>query len=252
MKKFLQRLKKNIVRETKGILNKFERAWYLTKIISPKKGSARWLVQSEIKYGGFVTGVKRNKISSSDPRKKEEILKGGMTGGDRMYNHLYAGRYAKYLNRVTRKGNPVTLIEVGILNGSGIAMWCDLFPSSRIIGLDIDLGHVYNNMNFLKGKGAFKQNEPELYEFDQYEDNQLLLGDILNGATIDVFIDDGFHSMETILTTILSVLPHLAKEFVCFIEDNEEVYIQLKKLYPKFLIEYSNRLTIIKRSKIQI
>lgn len=245
MKKFLQRLNKNIVRETKRILNKFERAWYLTKIISPKKGSARWLVQSEIKYGGFVTGVKRNKISSSDPRKKEEILKGGMTGGDRMYNHLYAGRYAKYLNLVTRKGNPVTLIEVGILKGSGIAMWCDLFPSSRIIGLDIDLSHVYNNMNFLKSRGAFKQNEPELYEFDQYEDNQQLLEDFLNGVTIDVFIDDGFHSMETILTTILSVLPHLAKEFVYFIEDNEEVHIQLKKLYPNFLIEYSNRLTII-------
>ena len=134
---------------------------------------------------------------------------------------------------------------MGILKGSGVAMWCELFPNSRIIGLDIDLGHIQNNMSYLKDKGAFQNNEPELYEFDQYEDNQQLLGDILNGATIDVFIDDGFHSMETILTTITSVIPHLSKDFVYIIEDNEEVYTQLKILYPNYLIDYSNRLTII-------
>ncbi len=134
---------------------------------------------------------------------------------------------------------------MGILKGSGVAMWSELFPDSRIIGLDIDLGYIKNNMNFLKDKGAFQNNEPELFLFDQFQDNQKLLEDFLNGDLIDVFIDDGFHSVESILTTIKSVLPHLSKEFVYFIEDNEQVYRQLKKLYPNFLIDYSNNLSII-------
>jgi len=245
MQKFLKRLKKNIIMGTKGIFNRLLRLWYLSKITNPKKGSAQWLVQSEIKYGGYVRVGSINKVSPNDPRSKDKILAGGMTGGDRMCDHLYAGKYAKYLKPFVMEKKPITLVEVGILKGSGVAMWCDLFPDSRIIGLDIDLGHIQNNMSYLKDKGAFQNNEPELYLFDQFENNQKLIGDFLNGATIDVFIDDGFHSVESILTTVTSVLPHLSKDFVYIIEDNEEVHTQLKILYPNYLIAYSNQLTII-------
>ena len=239
------RLKKNFNRERKSLFNRIERFYYSLEYTTPAKGNARWLARTEIKYGGMVTGVKRNKVSSDDPRSEEEIQKGGMTGGDRMYHHLYARRYAKYLKPFVDKGKPITLVEVGILKGSGLAMWCELFPDSRIIGLDIDLSHTQNNMDYLKSKGAFKENEPELYEFDQFKDNRELLSNILKGDKIDVIIDDGFHSVESILKTIKSVLPHLSKKFVYFIEDNEEVHNHLKNLYPEYLIKYNDRLTIV-------
>lgn len=244
-KPFFKRLRKNFLRENKAIASRIERSWYSSKYPKPITGSAKWLVQTEMKYGGFVTGIERNKVSSNDPRTKEQILEGGMSGGDRMYDHLYARKYAKHLKPFVMEKKPITLVEVGILKGSGVAMWCELFPDSRIIGLDIDLGHIQNNMSYLKDKGAFQNYEPELYLFDQFEDNQKLIKDFLKGATIDVFIDDGFHSVESILTTITSVLPHLSKDFVYIIEDNEEVHTQLKLLYPNYLIDYSNRLTII-------
>lgn len=244
-KPFFKRLRKNFLRENKAIASRIERSWYSSKYPKPITGSAKWLVQTEMKYGGFVTGIERNKVSSNDPRTKEQILEGGMSGGDRMYDHLYARKYAKYLKPFVMEKKPITLVEVGILKGSGVAIWCELFPDSRIIGLDIDLGHIQNNMSYLKDKGAFQNYEPELYLFDQFEDNQKLIKDFLKGATIDVFIDDGFHSVESILTTITSVLPHLSKDFVYIIEDNEEVHTQLKLLYPNYLIDYSNRLTII-------
>ncbi len=242
---FLKRLKKNFNREKKSLFNRIERFLYLLKYPKPVKGSAKWLVQTEMKYGGFVTGVRRTKVSSDDPRSKEEVLKGGMTGGDRMYHHLYARKYAKYLKPIVSKEEAITLVEVGILKGTGLAMWCDLFPSSRIIGLDIDLSHTKNNMNFLQSKGAFINGEPELYEFDQFKDNRELIEKILNGDKIDVLIDDGFHSVESILTTLKSVLPYLSEKFVYIIEDNEEVHTQLKKIHSNFMVDYSNMLTIV-------
>lgn len=244
-KTFLSRLKKNFNREIKTFLNRLERFLYSLEYPKPTKGSAKWLAMTEMKYGGFVTGVRRNKVSSDDPRSQEEVLKGGMTGGDRMYHHLYARKYVKYLKPIVKQEKSITLVEVGILKGTGLAMWCELFPNSRVIGLDIDLSHTKNNMDFLKSKGAFRDNQPELYEFDQLKDNRELLANILDGEKIDVLIDDGFHSVESILTTLRSVLPHLSKEFVYFVEDNKWVHRQLKKLYPNFLVDYSNKLNII-------
>ena len=52
----------------------------------------------EKKYGGFVSGVKRNSVSEKDPRSTEELERGGMTGGDRMFFHSYGDTYSNYLS----------------------------------------------------------------------------------------------------------------------------------------------------------
>lgn len=243
--KFTKRLKKNIIRESGVVANRFRRKWYLTMWPQANIGTARWLAQREINYGGFVTNVKRDKVSDKDPRKKEEIVTGGMTGGDRMYNHLYASKYSKYLKQYFKGTKQIALAEVGILKGSGLAIWCDLFPEGRIMGFDIDLSHTKNNMEFLVSKGAFKQNKPELFEFDQYNDNIELLRPIVNGEKIDIVIDDGFHSETTILNTFKSFQPYLAENFVYIVEDNEEVVNVIKKIYPHYQYDYANRLTVI-------
>ena len=48
-------------------------------------------------------------------------------------------------------------------------------------------------MDNLKKKGAFANNNLELYGFDQFQDNQNLLGRILKNDKIDICIDDGVH-----------------------------------------------------------
>jgi len=104
-KSFFTRLRKNFLREKKAFSNHLERSWYSSKYPKPIKGSAKWLVNTEMKYGGFVTGVARNKVSSNDPRTKEQILESGMSGGDRMYDYLYARKYAKYLKPFVMEKN---------------------------------------------------------------------------------------------------------------------------------------------------
>lgn len=212
-------------------------------------GTIQWLVGTEKKYGGIVTNVPRNKVSPKDPRSKEQLSHGGMAGGDRMLHHGYAKKYSEYLLPYVKNGNPVTVAEFGILTGTGLAIWCDLFQNGRILGFDIDLGHINGNMENLKHLGAFKNNQPELYEFDQFLDNTDYLGSILKGEKIDICIDDGLHSDESIMSNMKSTMPHLADEFIYFIEDNKYVHMQIRSITPSLTVESAGELTIVSRMR---
>jgi hypothetical protein len=182
---------------------------------SPKKGSKLWLIYKENYYGGFVANIRRNVTSDQDERNLENSSH-RYTGGDRMFHHNYAKYYSNKLKNFLNK--KICLCEVGILRGSGLAVWSDLFPDSRIIGLDIDLTHFYNNLSYLKYKNAFSLKDPELYIFDQFKSNNKKIKSFLNGDKINVVIDDGHHSDESILQTFKSFLPFLDSNFVYFIE----------------------------------
>ncbi len=231
----------------KYVLLLVRKKYYLSKFSISSPGTIEWFIGTEIKYGGIETNVPRNKVSPKDPRTKEQISLGGMVGGDRMLHHGYAEKYSEYLLPYVKKCNPVTVVEFGILKGTGLAIWCDLFQNGRILGLDIDLSHINGNMDSLKNLGAFKKNQPELYVFDQFLDNTEYLSTILKGDSIDICIDDGFHSIESILSTMRSTLPYLADEFVYFIEDNEDVHREIKRLYPDLLVENKGHFTIVSR-----
>lgn len=239
----------NLSRRIRRVANRLlllpRRAWYLHQYPASSPGSVAWLVGTEIKYGGYVSGVRRNKTSPLDPRPRNKILSGGMTGGDRMLHHAYAPVYARCLAPLARSGRPVTLAEFGILKGTGLAMWCDLFPGGRILGFDIDLDHTRGNMDNLRALGAFRNNQPELHEFDQFVDNTDYLGSVLNGARLDVCIDDGFHSNESILTTLRSVKPHLADDFIYIIEDNDRVHAEIAAAHPEWTVESHGELTVV-------
>jgi hypothetical protein len=215
----------------------------------PPFGSSAWFRAIEEKYGGIITGVKRNKVSRHDKRTKEELAFGGMVGGDRMRLHGYAGKYAEYLQPFLTK-NDLILVEIGILGGTGLALWCDLFPKARIIGLDVDLGHVEKNMNKLRELGAFVYNEPELYEFDQLDTYGTFFEELLHGSKITICIDDAIHSDAATLYTLQNLMPYLSDNFIYFIEDNINVHKKIKTIYSNLIIDYMNELTILQKSYI--
>lgn len=226
---------------------------FILKIIKPKKGTGNWLILKELYYGGLVINVPRKAISEHDSRTKEEMFAGGMIGGDRMSNlcHDYAKIYSKYLEKFINKDKKekIVLVEVGILRGTGLAIWSELFPNSRIIGLDIDLGNIERNMKNLKKRGAFKNDNLELYTFDQFKDNKDLLKKVLKGDKIDILIDDGVHSNETIIKTIDSSLPHLSNDFIYFIEDNNAVHNIIKEKYCNLKVEDFNEISVLQNAR---
>lgn len=212
-------------------------------------GSAEWLIQAEKKFGGYTDNVKRNKVSPNDPRSSYEIEQGGMIGGDRMKTHQYAQGYAEYLAPYLNEEiyHKITVAEFGILKGTGLAIWCELFKTARILGFDIDLSHIKNNLTQLEKLSAFQNNNPELNEYDQFVDNRAYLQKILQQEKINICIDDGHHSDESIITTLDSVAPYLADDFVYFIEDNSEVHEKIASRYPNFMVDSRGELTILKQ-----
>lgn len=177
------------------------------------------LIDLEQKFGGHVKGIKRI-ISRLDPRFNQKNI-GTHEGGDRMNScyHQYASTYEKSLEYIK---NPKVIVEVGILTGIGLAIWCEMFPDARIIGLDITLDHYNKNKQNLKSLGAFTKNNPELYVFDQYADNEELIQQILGCDTIDMIIDDGAHTEKSIVDTYDSFKIHLSDKFTYLIEDHKK------------------------------
>ena len=156
------------------------------------------------------------------------------TGGDRMSPilsptcHGYGEIYEKFLKKYLKlpSAEKLVIIEIGILNGSGLAIWCDLFPNAKVIGLDIDLANFEANRPFLDKVGAFALNKPEIYLFNQLDPvgAASVLQQILGESKVAIVIDDGCHCLQSIEITFNAVFPHLADQFVYFIEDNLQTY----------------------------
>jgi hypothetical protein len=211
-------------------------------------GGEMWLVATEKHFGGRVSGVKRRKVSHKDPRSLMQLSVGGMTGGDRMAHHGYARFYAHHLDRFVQKRlAALTIVEVGILRGGGLAMWSSLFPNADIIGLDIDPTHFYDNVEDLRRRGAFKERLPEVHTFDQFEDGAKRLSDILEGRQPDIIVDDGYHSVETILNTLRGFSELLGERFVYFIEDNVDVHLLLGDEIDGARVYSYGALTVVER-----
>ena len=236
----------SIQKSLSSFKRKVKQRYYLQRYLKSSPGSVEWLIEAEIKYGGKVGGVKINKVSPFDPRTKQRLAVGGCMGGDRMLDHGYASSYSSYLHSyIQQYGGCTTICEFGILQGTGLTVWCDLFPSDRCIGFDIDLSHIERNMENLVNLGAFKTNSLEIYEYDQFVYSSEYLGEILNGDRIDICVDDGYHSEITILTALASVLPYLNNNFVYFIEDNRLVHKKFKLMYENLTVHSNGQLTVI-------
>jgi hypothetical protein len=209
------------------------------------RGSWQWLVCKENALGGLVSNVKRRRVSPFDDRTRWQLARGGMTGGDRMFTHGYAPHYAHHFRRFLSRPS-VTVVEVGILKGSGLGIWCELFSGGRVVGLDIDLSHVNENMENLRSLGAFAHLSPELYEFDQLDPDSDLLNRIFGGRKIDIVIDDGLHSRDSILRTYEALEPFQSSESLYIIEDNASIAEDLRTVSQHRIFDYGE-LTVIDR-----
>jgi hypothetical protein len=210
----------------------------------PTPGTSDWLIRSEVAYGGLISGVARRKVSPLDHRSLAELAFGGMTGGDRMLHHGYAEIYAHYLMAFLDTRS-LALAEFGILTGTGLAIWCDLFPTARVLGLDIDPTYFNANRATLVRSGAFARNVPEVHEYDQLVDGGDRLAEILAGKTLDIVIDDGLHSLDAIVRTWQSVRPHLSQRFVYFIEDYDGLLDQCGADFLGFECSSFGMMTVI-------
>ncbi len=139
--------------------------------------------------------------------------------------------YEKHLQHL--KGKNIHLVEVGVQKGGSLEMWSNwLGPQAKITGIDIDeacreLKYDQSNISILIGDQGSKE------FWNQVEP---VLGDI------DVFIDDGGHTMEQQIVTFEAIFPKLKVGSIFICEDTHTSYMSHHGGYvkaPSTFIEYS-------------
>ena len=212
-----------------------------------RAGTRSWLVERELRYGGYATGIPRRSVSEFDSRDLQGLDPCGMTGGDRMSprHHNYGRLYARYLPPFLDKGTSVTLIEVGILEGTGLAIWSNLFPKGRIIGLDIDLSI---SIRISVDSSTWEPSKRGTTRFTRSTD-LWTIPDSWRTSCVETLsiLRLTTHPTRTIsiLTTFESVRPFLAENFLYVIEDNKRVHCELARKYPQFRIDSFGALTMV-------
>ncbi len=189
-------------------------------------GSPGWLIRTESTYSPRRD---RYRATNSPLSPKRRIVN---SGGDKMSfdRNAYAPAYARIMQRWV--GQAPLLVELGAFRGSGLAVWCDLFPEGRVIGLDVSLQHFNQNVDNLRSRGAFSAYVPQVLQFDAYEPDADAVRRALDGRTIDVFIDDGPHKEAPSCLVAERLRPLLSHPFTYVIEDVDGIYDCLRRIFP--------------------
>jgi len=93
------------------------------------------------------------------------------------------------------------------VTGASLLMWRDFFPNAQIYGIDI------------LPEAMIESERIKTFLYDQTikEDLEKLIEK--TGSDIDIFIDDGLHSMTTQINLCKTIMPMLKKDVVYIIED---------------------------------
>lgn len=110
-------------------------------------------------------------------------------------NYLFA--YQEVLEKYIKKGKPVNLLEIGILNGGSLQLWKKFLPEgSQIYGIDINVeceNIQFNdeNIHFFLGNGA----SPDFWAAN------------LHDVEFDIIIDDGSHLCPDVISSFELLFP---------------------------------------------
>ena len=138
--------------------------------------------------------------------------------------HSYVSYFYKYhLEKYKARNN--VIFEIGVLDGGSIKAWNDYFINSSIFGIDI-----YYEKQFIEW--VTLQQRVNCLQGDAYNAPGL---DRIPG--IDIFIDDGPHTLQSQLISIEKFLPKINKGGIFIIEDIQKDE-DLRKLYDRVPEEY--------------
>jgi hypothetical protein len=140
------------------------------------------------------------------------------TKTDKNTCHSYIPVYQKLFE--LKKNNTNNILEIGIgepmqnkENGGSIKLWHDYFPNSTIFGLDI---HDISNIN----EEIIDKERIKLYtSVDAYDTTFIENTFIKNNIQFDILIDDGPHTLDSMVFFVKHYLPLLKDDGILVIED---------------------------------
>jgi hypothetical protein len=137
---------------------------------------------------------------------------------DKNTSHSYINTYERLFS--TKKYDTINVLEIGIgepkqnkENGGSIKLWSDYFPNAKIYGLDI---HHISNVN-----DCIKNNERInlITSINAYDTTFIENTFIKNNIKFDILIDDGPHTLDSMIFFVKHYLPLLNDNGILVIED---------------------------------
>lgn len=196
---------------------------------NPEFLSTAWLIQREAHY---AEGCK-HKFTRIRGQDEPNLIWNVDYGADKMsyQNNSYAQAYSQLLRPWTAAQ---LIVEVGILDGVGLAIWADIFSEACITGIDLRRDLFDRNSANLTDLGAFQEKQPDILLLDAYRPDQAVLNaHFARTGLIDVVIDDGPHTHDAIRSMATSLIPHLARSFLYIVEDNPGSLPLIRDLFAK-------------------
>jgi len=129
---------------------------------------------------------------------------------DKNTTHSYLNTYETLFK--PKKNSARNILEIGIQDGGSIKLWYDYFKNATIYGLDIR--KIKDIWPEIKNKTRIK-----IGCFDAYNEN--FVNNQIKPLNIkfDVMIDDGPHTLESMIFFIKNYLPMLSDNGIFVIED---------------------------------
>ena len=126
--------------------------------------------------------------------------------------HNYCEKYEKWLpfNRL----EPLTILEIGVLQGHSLLTWREYFPNAKIVGIDInpDCKSIENPENNI------------FVEIGSQDDYSFLESVCNKHGKFDLILDDGSHINEHIIKSFQFLIDWVKPEGVYVVEDSITSY----------------------------
>jgi hypothetical protein len=132
-------------------------------------------------------------------------------------HHNYLALYERYFAAI--RENPITFLEIGILEGKSLRVWRDYFVNGTIVGADIDTKTT-----------QFSSDRVFVEILDQSNIEHLVLLGLKYGP-FDVIIEDGSHMWEHQITSLRTLFPFLRNDGVYIVEDLQTNFGGMKDEY---------------------
>ena len=137
------------------------------------------------------------------------------------YFEIYDRLLSKFI------GQPITFVEIGVLDGGSLFMWRDFFgEGARIIGVDL-------NPNATK----WREHGFEIYIGDQ-SSPQFWVNFFREIGDIDVLLDDGGHRNIQQIVTVQSSLPHVLDGGLIIVEDTQTSFMKFETFQRSSFVNF--------------
>lgn len=224
------------------ICGTFEFAVPIRQLLVEKLGLGEEQVVWYREYMKF--NVAEHKIDWENVIRTSDIIEGLQQADDLSdlekyyYNspHREIEKYAHYFEIYDRhfqkfRGKKCTVVEVGVFKGGSLQMWKNYFgKDAQIIGIDIE-----------ESVKAFEEEQVSI-EIGSQEDRDFWKRFKNKYPQVDVFIDDGGHTMNQQIVTFEEMFPHVSENGVYLCEDMHTSYWERYGggyQNPESFVEYS-------------